>query len=281
MCIRDRSWLDPFLRHVERLAELRARVEVVQLGGATGTLASLAPHGLEIREYLAKRLGLANPPISWHAGRDRIVEVVTWAAQVSASLAKIGLDIALGSQTEFGELTEGSGGISSTMPQKRNPIQSQQLIRAAKLTRTHVDLVLDAAIADHDRATAGWSLEWNSVAPSLAIAGGAVEVAVDLIDKLQVNPDAMAHNLEKTNGLIMAEAVMMKLAPDLGRQAAHDVVAEMVNQSAQTQRSFVEVTKERFPDADLPLDPAAYTGHAIEQINAVVTRAHQLLREPA
>ena len=203
--------------------------------------------------------------------------MVAWAAQLASSVAKIGNDIALSAQTELGELAEQrvpGGGSSSTMPQKRNPILSQQLMRAGRLTRSYLDLALDGAMADHDRATAAWALEWNSVAPAIAVAGGAVDAGRRLIQGLEVNEAAMARNLGQTGGAIMAEAVMMSLAGDLGRQVAHDKVAEMVQMVAETGATFADVVKEQAPSAVSALDPANYVGHAGEQIDAVLSLIH-------
>ena len=274
------GWLSPLLRHIERLSELRPRVEVVQFGGAVGTLASVAPLGLEVRARMAELLSLGNPSVSWHSGRDRIVEVVAWAAQLASSVAKIGNDVALSAQTELGELAEGrvaGGGTSSTMPQKRNPILSQQLMRAGRLTRSYLDLVLDGAMADHDRATAAWALEWNSVAPAVAVAGGAVEAAHRLIEGLEVNTAAMANNLGRTGGAIMAEAVMMRLAGELGRQIAHDRVADMVRESTESGMSFDEVVMLRSPELADALVPANYLGHAGDQIDAVLMEVESVI----
>ncbi len=274
------GWLSPILRHIERLAELRPRVEVVQFGGAVGTLASLAPDGLEVRARLAAELGLGDPEVSWHSGRDRIVEVVSWAAQLSSSISKIGHDVALSAQTELGELAEArpaGGGTSSTMPQKRNPIISQQLMRSARLTRSYLDLAIDGAMADHDRATAAWALEWNSVAPSIAIAGGGVEAAHRLIVGLEVNTEAMIANLGTTGGAIMAEAVMMSLAREFGRQSAHDKVAGMVQEAMSSGMTFDEVVRLRAPSAVNALDPLSYLGHAAEQIDNVLAQAERVL----
>ena len=277
-------WTAPLLRHLDRLAEMRPRVAVVQLGGAVGSLASMAPHGLDVRRELALRLGLAEPSISWHATRDRLVEVVAWSAQVAASLGKIGLDIALGAQTEVGELHEPSApgrGASSTMPQKRNPIGAQQLMRAARLTRSYLDLALDAAVADHERPTAVWSLEWHAVAPALAVCGGAVRTAADVLGGLRVDTAAMAANLDRTHGLIMAESVMMRLAPDIGRQAAHDEVDAMVSASLKAGDSFTEHVSRRDPALADAVHPAAYLGHVAEQTAAVMSAAAAYIGDPA
>ncbi|ORB82897.1 hypothetical protein B1987_02530 [Mycobacterium kansasii] len=270
------SWTAPLLRHLDRLAELRHRVAVVQLGGAVGSLAAMAPHGMDVRRELARRLGLAAPLISWHATRDRFVEVVAWAAQVAASLGKIGLDIVVGSQTEVAELSEPSApgrGVSSTMPQKRNPIGAQQLLRAARLTRSYLDLALDAAVADAERATAVWSLEWHAVAPALGVCGGAARTAADVLAGLHVDTAAMAANLGRTHGLIMAESVMMRLAPTLGRQAAHDELEAMVTASVESGASFAALVARRDPNLAAAVSPDAYLGHIAEQVAAVMSEA--------
>lgn len=271
------TWLDPLLRHRERLGELRPRLEVLQFGGAVGTLASIAPHGLDVRQRMADHLNLGVPTISWHPTRDRFVEAVSWAAQVTASLAKIGLDVAMSAQTEIDELVEASptrDGSSSTMPHKRNPILSQQLMRTAKLVRTQLDLALDAAVADHDRATGMWSLEWSAVAPAIALAGGALEVALEAVSTLEVHPDSMARNVGATNGFIMSEAVMMKLAPEIGRTEAHHRVQDMVRKSMAEGRTLAAVLAEYDMDPEIA-NPETYLGHAAEQVDAVQASADE------
>ena len=169
------------------------------------------------------------------------------------------------------------GGTSSTMPQKRNPILAQQLMRSGRLTRSYLDLTIDGAMADHDRATASWALEWNSVAPAVAVAGGAVDAAFRLIEGLEVNTKAMTKNLNETGGGIMAEAVMMKMANEFGRQAAHDKVAELVQEAASEGMTFAEVVELRAPGAISALDPLNYLGHASEQIDEVLDEAARII----
>ncbi|ETZ98830.1 adenylosuccinate lyase family protein [Mycobacterium kansasii 824] len=182
----------------------------------------------------------------------------------------------MGSQTELAELSEPSApgrGVSSTMPQKRNPIGSQQLIRAARLTRSYLDLALDGAVADCERATAVWSLEWHTVAPALAVCGGAVRTAADVLAGLHVDSAAMAANLDRTHGMIMAESVMMRLAPVLGRQAAHDQLETLVTASLESGESFATLVARRDPKLADAVTPAAYLGHVDEQTVAVMSEA--------
>ena len=119
------GWLDAVGRHRQRLAELRPRLLVVQLGGAAGTLASLGGRGLEVAEALAGELGLAAPALPWHGARDRVAELAAWLGLLVGTLGKVARDWSLLTQTEVGEVLEPAGegrGGSSTMPHKRNPV---------------------------------------------------------------------------------------------------------------------------------------------------------------
>ena len=221
------TWLSGIDRHRARLAELRPRVEVVSFGGAAGTLASLGEDGLATQQALAGELGLASPDITWHTIRDGFAEVTGWLALVAASIGKIGTDIALMMQTETGEVLEPyqpGRGVSSTMPQKRNPISSELMLAAAKIVREQHALMLDAMVQDHERATGQWHVEWQALPTVFIVASGGLRAAREVLEGLEVRPEAMRRVLETTGGLIVAEAVMMGLAPALGRQVAHDLV---------------------------------------------------------
>ena len=171
-------WLSMIRRHRVRLNELKPRVLVGQFAGATGTLASLGTRGLDVHDALMTELDLGAAPISWHAARDNMAEAVSFLALMTASLAKIATDIALLMQTEVGEAFEPfqpGRGSSSTMPQKRNPISCELIIAAAKDVRQQAGLMLDAVLADHERATGPWHLEWIAVPQSFLAAAGALK----------------------------------------------------------------------------------------------------------
>ncbi len=220
-------WLAMFDRHQQRIAELRPRVAVVQFAGAAGTLASLGDRGLEVQAAMADLLGLGVPATTWHVARDGFAEAVNLLALVTGSLGKIALDIMLMASTEFAEVYEPfvkGRGASSTMPQKRNPISSELMLAASKAVRQHAGLMVDAMVQDFERATGPWHAEWIAIPESFVLAAGALHQAKFALGGLIVDAARMQHNLSITKGLIVAEAVMMGLAPALGRQQAHDVV---------------------------------------------------------
>ncbi len=220
-------WLAMFDRHAERLSQLKPRVLVGQFAGAAGTLASLGDKGFAVQEALCEELGLGVPVATWHVARDGLAETVNFLALVTGSLGKIALDIMIMASTEFGELYEPfvkGRGASSTMPQKRNPISSELMLAASKAVRQHAGLMLDAMVQDFERATGPWHAEWMAIPESFVLTAGALHQAKFALSGLIVDAGRMADNLGISRGLIVAEAVMMGLAPQMGRQEAHDVV---------------------------------------------------------
>jgi 3-carboxy-cis,cis-muconate cycloisomerase len=220
-------WLSMFDRHAERLAQLKPRVLVGQFAGAAGTLASLGDKGFEVQSLLCEELGLGVPVATWHVARDSFAEAVNLLALVAGSLGKIALDIMIMASTEFAELQEPfvkGRGASSTMPQKRNPISSELMLAASKAVRQHAGLMLDAMVQDFERATGPWHAEWMAIPESFLLTAGSLNQAKFALSGLVVDTQRMAQNLSISRGLIVAEAVMMGLAPALGRQDAHEVV---------------------------------------------------------
>ena len=161
--------------------------------------------------------------------RDAVVETVKFLGLVTGSLGKIGFDIMLMMMTELGEAFEpfaSHRGASSTMPQKRNPISSEILVANAKAVRQHAGLMLDAMIQDFERATGPWHVEWMAVPESFILTAGSLAQAKFMLEGLVVDEARMRAKPRSDQGLIVAEAVMMGLAPHLGRQQAHDLVYE-------------------------------------------------------
>ena len=171
-------------RHRARLAELRPRVLMGEFAGAAGTLASLGQGGLETQAGLMKELGLAQPAIAWHTLRDTIAEVGCFLGLVTGTLGKLAMDVKLMMQTEVGEAYEPFAhgrGSSSTMPQKRNPISSCYIHACASVVRQQVAALLDAMLADHERSTGPWEIEWIALPEAFLLSAGALNQAKALV----------------------------------------------------------------------------------------------------
>jgi 3-carboxy-cis,cis-muconate cycloisomerase len=220
-------WLDPLVTMRERLAQALPRMLRLQFGGAVGTLASLGENGLPVARELARELDLALPAIPWHVARDGTAEAACWLGMLAGLLAKPATDVMLLMQSEVAEASEpaapGRGG-SSTMPQKRNPIACEYIIAQARAAQALVPQVLGAMAHDHERGAGPMQVEQLALAPIFLYAHGALAQALFLAEGLVVDAVRMRRNLDASGGLIVAEAVMMGLAPLLGRGAAHDVV---------------------------------------------------------
>lgn len=274
-------WLAMFDRHAARLEQLKPRVLVGQFAGAAGTLASLGDKGFAVQEALCDELKLGVPVSTWHVARDGFAEVINFLALVTGTLGKIALDIMIMASTEFAEVYEPfvkGRGASSTMPQKRNPISSELMLAASKAVRQHAGLMLDAMVQDFERATGPWHAEWVAIPESFVLTAGALHQAKFALGGLIVDAARMKQNLDMSKGLIVAEAVMMQMAPHIGRQQAHDVVygaCRVVNDKggtlAEALAAMPEVTK-HFDTAAIArmTDPANYSGLAPQMVDRVI-----------
>lgn len=246
-------------RHGERLAAVQARALVLQFGGAAGTLASLQDAGLAVGDALGRRLGLAVPEIPWHTQRDRLCDVASALGMLTATLGKLARDLSLLAQTEVGEAFEpaapGRGG-SSTLPQKRNPVGAAIALAAAVRVPGLVATMLSAAVQEHERGLGNWPAEWETLPEIVMLAGGALDAMADAASGLDVDAVRMRANLELTQGQVFAEAVQMALAPSLGRDAAHALVAGACRRAA-AQGAHLRDVLLREPDVTAVLDRGA------------------------
>ncbi|MCC6776438.1 MAG: 3-carboxy-cis,cis-muconate cycloisomerase [Hyphomicrobiales bacterium] len=270
-------------RHRERLAQMRPRVLVGEFGGAVGNLASLGADGLKVQAELMKELGLGQPEIAWHTVRDRIGEVGCFLGLLTGTLGKISMDVKLLMQTEVAEVYEPfheGRGSSSTMPQKRNPVASLYIHSTAALVRQNVAALLEAAVADHERSTGPWEIEWIALPEIFLLASGTLSQTKHLVAGLEVDAARMRANLDMTKGMIVSEAVMMGLGPHLGRQRAHDLVYDICRKVATTGVPLVDLLAQ---DKEISkhlgrkeleelCDPGRYLGLSGEMVDRVLAR---------
>ena len=257
------GWLTGVVEAREVLAGVRDRRLAAQLGGAAGTLAALGDRALEVAARYAQELDLAEPILPWHANRQRLAELGAALAAAAGAAAKVGLDIVLLAQTEVSEVAEQSGGASSTMPQKRNPVSSTLAVASARLAHTHASILTGGLAHEHERAVGAWHAEWDALSGALAFAGGSVAAAADAVAGLEVDAERMRANLERTGGLVLAERVSFALTPRLGRRESHAIVAEAARapsfRDALLEDERVALAAE---ELDELLDPAGYLGAA-------------------
>ena len=254
---------------------------VGEFGGAAGTLSSLGADGLKVQAALMAELGLGQPTIAWHTVRDGFAEVACFLGLVTGTLGKLATDVKLLMQTEVAEVYEPfheGRGSSSTMPQKRNPISCLYIHATAALVRQNVGAMLEAMVADHERSTGPWEIEWIALPEIFLLASGALAQSSKLAAGLEVDAARMRSNLDLTGGLIVSEAVMMGLAPHLGRQRAHDLVYDICREVAKSGCGLLDLLaadKEisaHMTQSELAalVDPANYLGLAGEMVDRVL-----------
>ena len=264
------GWLIAMLEARRRLAVVRHERLAAQLGGAAGTLAPLGDRALDVVRHYAEELELVEPVVPWHANRIRVAELAAALDIAAGAAAKIGRDIVLLAQTEVGEVSEGAGGGSSTMPQKRNPVRATLAVACARLAHAHAGVLLAELDHEHERAVGGWHAEWEALSGALAFTGGAVTAAADAVSGLVVDSGRMRVNLEAGAGLVVAERISFALSDRLGRPRAHEVVAEAAR-APSFREALLADERVALSDAEVDelLDPAGYLGSA----EALVDRA--------
>lgn len=241
------TWLDEITRHIRRLDELADRLFVVQLAGASGTLAALADAGFEIVASFADELDLDAPDVGWTATRDRFAEFLNVLAMIAGTLSRMSREILFLNRPEIDELEEtiptGEVG-SSTNPHKRNPVYSQLNVGLARLIRSHADTMneLTEPAGDRDRST--WYVEFAVVPESCCYLARMLENTIRNLDDLVVNSETMAQNLDRAGSVVVSEAVMMALAKYVGRQTAHDIVRAKAMQAIEEDRDFRRCLRE-------------------------------------
>ncbi len=264
-------WIDELCRHVERLQACEGRVFVAMLGGGAGTLASLGELGLATQDKIGERLGLGSMSLPSRTISDHLAEYVCVLGMLAATGSKIGWEIYTQMKQEFGEVEEpvppGTVG-SSTMPQKRNPKLSQDIVAAAAQVRALVPLALEAMQTEHEADRTTSIMSNHAVIDACGLTGDLLQRLIVLSTGLFLFPERMRQNLDLSGGLIMAEALMLDLGQALGRQRAHDAVYDAAQATVTERRPFREllaadpVVKARLSpeQIDALLDPAQYSG---------------------
>ncbi len=223
-------WYGAIHRNWKRLSQAFTESQVLQLGGASGTLAATGH----------VTLSLEIPP--WHTHRDRLASVITNCGIYIASLGKIAQDIALLMQPEVGELSGQAGG-SSAMPHKRNPSASAVALAAATRTPGLVAAYLAGMVQQHERGLGGLQAEWQTVKDVIEATGSALAAVLSAVETLTVHPDRMRANLQATQGVVFAEKASMLLIPKIGRAAAHELLSAASHEALASRRPFREILK--------------------------------------
>jgi adenylosuccinate lyase len=280
------GWIDELSRHVERMRAAEPRMFVAMLGGGAGTMASFGEQAFELQALYAKRLGMRPMPVPSRTIADHQAEYITLLGMLAATCSKVGFEVYTLMKQEFGEVEEpispGTVG-SSTMPQKRNPKLSQDIMAAAAQLRSIVPLALEAMQTEHEADRTTSVMMGRAISDATGLTGDMLARLDQLIAGLSVFPERMRRNLDLSGGMIMSEALMLELGATIGRQRAHDVVYDAAQEAATGDKTFRELLLESkelrdrlSPEQiDELLDPARYAGQcaAMAREQAALGRA--------
>ncbi|OGV03337.1 MAG: adenylosuccinate lyase [Ignavibacteria bacterium RIFOXYA2_FULL_37_17] len=219
-------WYEETKRNIKRLEKAIDTISVGQISGAVGTFDHLSP---KVEEYVCEKLGLKPAPVSTQViQRDRHAEFLTTLSIIGATLEKIAIEIRHLQRTEVLEAEEffskGQKG-SSSMPHKRNPIVSERIAGLARILRGNAIASIENVALWHERDISHSSVERIIVPDSCIALDYMLDLMIKLITNLIVYPENMKKNLEITRGLIMSQAVLLKLVDkEITREEAYKIV---------------------------------------------------------
>jgi len=220
--------------------EARQRIEKtaseelsVQLGGATGTLALMNPHGPAIRSFMATSLQLVDPKYPWHINRSRVLAACTALAQTAGALTKIANDCLLMMQSEVGEIAEGNSGTSSAMPHKTNPVSTLVPLAALPIISGHLSTMSNIQAHAHERSAGNWHSEWIVIPLLSSLTLSTVEHAQLFLSGLKINETRMAKNLRSTAGVLGAAELQSLVSETIGYERSSKLIQSLLPQNAE------------------------------------------------
>ncbi|MFE2226115.1 class-II fumarase/aspartase family protein [Streptomyces kronopolitis] len=286
------GWLNSVLDASLRVRRTAASLPA-QLGGAAGTLSAYQEyargtaahrqgHGVELAERFAAELGLSEPSVPWHSLRMPLCDIGWTLSQVTGVLGKFALDVQVLSRTEIAEVAEPTAegrGVSSAMPQKRNPVLATLIVSAGRQVPAHSAVLAQSMLAEDERAPGAWHAEWQPLREALRLTVGAAQTAAELAEGLEVFPTQMRRNLELTEGAVVSERLNAVLAPLLGKAESKRVLAACARQAVAGEVSFAEALADHPDlrdqlafDAQTLLAPDEYLGAADDLVARVLQR---------
>jgi adenylosuccinate lyase len=283
-------WIDELARHVTRIERATDHAFRAMAGGAAGTFAGLGARGPAVQAGLAQRLGLQPMTLPARSIADPFAEYVCALGMLAATSGRIAREVVVLSTTDVAEVREpqpaGTVG-SSTMPHKRNPQLSQDVVTLTAQVRALVPLALEAMQQEHEGDGAGTAIMDDVLARACVLTGDALTRLVVILGGLELDAARMRDNLGRTEGLICSEAVMLALGEVIGRQRAHDVVSDAARAAAGPAGTFADTLAadprvSAHMDAAAVaalLDPSGHTGRCSEMARDAAALAQRLVAQ--
>ena len=233
-----------YARSLERLMSLEDRLIRGKMSGAVGTMAAWGDKGFEVEAEAMRMLSLKPHVISTQvAPRDGFAELIAAAAILASQLERMAIEVRELSRPEIGELSEKPRGTmgSSTMPHKSNPVLSERVTSLARLIRSFLTASLENIALWHERDLSNSANERIIIPHTLVVLDEMLESSRRILGGLRVYPEAMQRNLNLTKGLILSEALMIKLVEKgVPRHQAYKHVQAIAGKASERKIEFLE-----------------------------------------
>jgi adenylosuccinate lyase len=273
-------WAAQNRRNIDRLKEVLARVETRGvLKGAVGTHLGLGPKGRLIERDVSGVLGLSDPePADWQGSRDVFAEYGQVLALISKSYGAIGAETFRLMGTDIGELSERQPDTnigSSTMPHKQNPRMPERLIAHSRKIPRLAEILLDDVENSFERDNTSGP---NRIVEEISLeADRMMRDTLKMIEVIVVNDSRMLENVNQTDGMVMAQRLVLFLSPTIPKSEAEDHIRRAAQLSIARDISFREallqdpvISPHLEAHLDELLDPKGYLGLSAQQVDETV-----------
>lgn len=289
-----------FANYSDKIGEdlLRLQVDSQQyvcgkFSGAVGTYSAQETYGVseKLERLVMDKLGIASAGISTQVvARENLARIISDIAILAGTCEQIAKEVRNLQRTEIGELSEPFGGSqvgSSTMAQKRNPVDCENVCSNARVIRSCVQPVLENIALEHERDLTNSAAERSILPTVFVLAEDVLTRLTSVLDGLAVHPDSMARNLESTNGTIMSEAAITALVKKgLGRQEAHEILRVASRLAVEQNRHLRDVLEKDYAigkhltadELSEIFDYSRYVGRAKEKTDEITRKWEDGLR---
>lgn len=236
-------WYTEIQRDIERFEHAAAGVECGEISGAVGTYANVPP---EVEKSVTEELGLNRQPVTSQVlPRDLHAEYIATLGLIATSLEEFATEIRGLQRSEIHEVEEhfnpGQKG-SSAMPHKRNPIGSENICGMARVLRGNIVTAYENVALWHERDISHSSAERVILPDSTIGLDYMLHRFNKILLSLDVFPETMKENMNKTYGLIYSQRLLLKLInTGMSREKAYDMVQKLTAKSWNEHVQFREL----------------------------------------
>lgn len=235
------GWIDEFIRVADQMLELEPRLFQLRFGGAIGGYHSFGESGQQMSERLAAKLNLTPSLVPNRTAIDPLIEYITKLSMIGVATGRVANELYLSMSEEIGEFYEGLGPEvvgSSSMPQKSNPKLIIELRARSNQLRGKAAAVLIYPSPSHEGDAATNRELTIALEETCPLALFVVSKFNSVLSKIKPDRERMRANFLTSHEMMATEGLMMRLAIDLGRSAAHDLIHDLVARVAQTGTPF-------------------------------------------